>query len=241
MSMKKEIKRVRVSLLDIDPDYNCREDYGDIQQLKESISENGVLNPLVVYEDEQEDESVRYIVISGHRRRMACLQLIEEDREDFNVPVIIDNDLDETKKVTRIIIDNDGKPLTALEEAAVFLRLKKMGNTSKEIAKKCGRSKALVSNFLLLSSANKEMKSMIRNGTITVTAAIEKLRQKRKASISIEFLEQFLEQMESIKGRKRNEIAFSTMRGVIQWGRGNITNSEVLPFILKDYEKNSIK
>jgi len=178
MAKSKKVIRVKVSMLDIDPSYNCREDYGDIQQLKNSIVENGVKTPLIVYEVEKEGD-LGYMVISGYRRWEAIRQLVEEDGyEDFHIPVIIDNNEDEAKRVSRIITDNDRKPMTALEEAHVFALLSYKGQSIKEITEKCGRSEKTVRDYLLLFSADEEMKAKIRDGYITVTAAIKKLKKE---------------------------------------------------------------
>lgn len=177
MAKGKEVKYVKTNLLDIDILYS-RDDYGNIQQLKDSIIENGVITPLVVYEVE-EDGDLRYSVISGYRRREAVRQLVEEDGyDDFSVPVIIDNNIDEVKRVFRIIIDNDNKPLTALEMAIVFFRLSSMGFSTKKIAERCGISDSTVRDYLLLFSADEEMKAMLRKEMITVTDAIKRLKKE---------------------------------------------------------------
>jgi ParB/RepB/Spo0J family partition protein len=178
MAKVKEVKYLKTNLLDIDPVYS-REDYGDIEQLKNSIIENGVITPFVVYEVKQGD-SVRYTIISGNRRKEAIRQLVEEEGyDDFSVPVIIDNNTDERKRIARTIIDNDRKPLTELEKATVFFRLSSKGLTTKKIAEQCGISEAIVRDYLLLFSADEEMKAFIRDGKMTVAVALKKLKKDR--------------------------------------------------------------
>jgi len=175
MAKEKKVVYVSTKLLDIDAMYNRREDYGDINQLKESIVENGVITPLVVYANSDE---TRYTIISGHRRKEAIRQLIEEDGYgDFQVPAIVEEVTDEKRTVARIIIDNDGKPMTALEEGSVFFTLSEMGLSLKKIAEQCGRSDTTVSNYLLLFSADEKIKALIREGKMSVKAAVEMLRK----------------------------------------------------------------
>jgi len=187
----KEIVWVFQSLLDVDPVYNRRDEYEDIPELMDSIIENGVVTPLVVYEVEQDDKSVRYTVISGHRRREAARRLVEEGFEDekyddFKVPVIIDTNSDKVDMMARIIVDNDSKPLKPLEEASVFYTLKEFGLSVREISKRCGRKEKTVYDYLLLFSADEEMKAMIREGTMSVYAVIDLLKKEAQEHKKIE-------------------------------------------------------
>ena len=57
----------------------------DVQDLKQSIELLGVLQPLLVT-DEEEDGKRR--IIAGHRRRLAVMQLVDEGKERFRrVPI----------------------------------------------------------------------------------------------------------------------------------------------------------
>ena len=59
----------------------------DVQDLKKSIELLGVLQPLLVTEEE-EDGKRR--IIAGHRRRLAVMQLVDEGKERFRrVPILI--------------------------------------------------------------------------------------------------------------------------------------------------------
>lgn len=59
----------------------------DVQDLKQSIELLGVLQPLLVT-DEEEDGKRR--IIAGHRRRLAVIQLVDEGKERFRrVPILI--------------------------------------------------------------------------------------------------------------------------------------------------------
>lgn len=59
----------------------------DVQDLKQSIELLGVLQPLLVT-DEEEDGKRR--IIAGHRRRLAVMQLVDEGKERFRrVPILI--------------------------------------------------------------------------------------------------------------------------------------------------------
>ena len=182
MAKIKELKYVYTNSLSTDILYE-REDYGDIRQLRDSIIENGIITPLVVYEKKKEDDSVGYVIISGNRRYAAIKNIVDvELYNDFKVPVIVvpapKTKEDEMNLFARIIIDNDRKPLTELEEAIMFYRLKYMGWTISEIAKRCGRSDSIVRDYLILFEADEEMRFFISEGKMTVANAIKALKKK---------------------------------------------------------------
>ena len=59
----------------------------DVQDLKQSIELLGVLQPLLVTEEE---ENGKRRIIAGHRRRLAVMQLVDEGKERFRrVPILI--------------------------------------------------------------------------------------------------------------------------------------------------------
>ncbi len=182
MALKeRKVIMIPTKALDVDPSYNCREDYGDLTIFKEGIIENGIVTPLVVRPVEQEDGSFRYTVISGHRRREAVRQLVEEDGyEDFSVPVLCEDLEDEKKLLARLIIDNDYKVLSPLEESMIFFKMAETGLTIRRIAEMCGRSKSTVGDYLLLASADEELKELVRSGGLTVTGAIKQLRKSEE-------------------------------------------------------------
>lgn len=58
----------------------------DVQDLKQSIELLGILQPLLV--TDEEDGKRR--IIAGHRRRLAIMQLVDEGKESFRyVPIMV--------------------------------------------------------------------------------------------------------------------------------------------------------
>ena len=75
---------LKVRLKDIDVSGRAREDMGDIYGLASSIKENGLINPIIV--DELDEEKVdshfhTYILIAGYRRYKAVESLKKEEIE----------------------------------------------------------------------------------------------------------------------------------------------------------------
>ena len=79
------VQMIDLALIDPHPD-NFFEVEDDITDLAESISLNGLLQPLVV----TPADGGRYRTIAGHRRRKALLQLAAEAPEKWNrVPCMV--------------------------------------------------------------------------------------------------------------------------------------------------------
>jgi len=114
-----------------------------LQQLADSISEKGILQPLIVRK--KEDES-GYELIAGERRlqagRMAGLK---------EVPVLV-VEADRVNRLELAIIENiQRQNLNALEEAEAYQRLvKEFGHTQEEVAQKVGKDRSTVANTLRL-------------------------------------------------------------------------------------------
>lgn len=83
----RQYRLIDVDLIDEDP--RNFYDTSRIENLVNSISVSGIRQPLDVRPDPEHPG--RYIAISGHRRRKAVLQLVEEGREDLRqVPCVVD-------------------------------------------------------------------------------------------------------------------------------------------------------
>ena len=67
---KSEILWISPKELQVEEGFNVRYDYGNIEELSNSIVENGVKVPLRVYEKKDSGEKV---IIDGHRRFNAIL------------------------------------------------------------------------------------------------------------------------------------------------------------------------
>jgi len=114
-----------------------------LEEMAESIREHGIVEPLVVRPREDGFE-----LVAGERRlRAARLAGLE------NVPVVV-RDMDDREAVEITLIENlQREDLTALEEAAAFVRLmEEFGATQEDVAKRVGRSRPAVANTIRLLS-----------------------------------------------------------------------------------------
>jgi ParB/RepB/Spo0J family partition protein len=159
--------RIDPRVLKVRDGWNCREDYGDIDELAASIAEVGVKEPLtVVY------EAGEAWVTDGHRRLKATLQAIASGAEIVSVPCKSEdrysNDAD---RLFSQILRNSGKPFTALENAKVYQKLIGFGWTQADIAKKAGISQSRVSQVLELLTLPEGVKKLVTSGQVSASLA----------------------------------------------------------------------
>ncbi len=153
--------------------WNPRFDFGDIEALKASVLENGVLNPLRVKRISG-DGPAFFELIDGDRRLTAIEQLIKEKKHFFSdgVPVIIvDRAQNEITDLIQMFVANDGKPFLPLEECAAYMRMKEANMTIKQICDAVGRKQVHVIAILALASADESLKQAVQDGTINKTLA----------------------------------------------------------------------
>jgi ParB/RepB/Spo0J family partition protein len=167
-----DLFKVPSSQLRIKEGFNIRQDYGNIDELKESIKANGILVPMRGYKEKENGNDV-YIITNGHRRNKACELLLEEGTEIL-VPFILESKgyTDEQRLIDTFLM-NDGKNLTPLEQAEGVRRLLAYGYTEKEIAGKLAKSEGYIRKLNSLNTAPKKFIKLIEDGIISATLAIQ--------------------------------------------------------------------
>lgn len=162
-----------------DPGWNARTDTPDLRAhldtLKASISVNGVLEPLTVYQRDGE-----LIVTNGHCRLKAVMELIQEGREDIlAVPIRVEaTAANEADRMLSMITRNSGLPLTPIEKGEVFRRLQAFGWEVPQIAKKAGVSVPYVNQCLSYLTMPQEIRSQVEKGEVSAPLAAQVARQE---------------------------------------------------------------
>jgi ParB-like chromosome segregation protein Spo0J len=173
---KSELFRMDPRTLNEEEGWNVRTPSAEltahIRRLADSIKEIGVQVPLKVRLDELE---VPYVV-SGHCRLAAAMMAIGEGAEIKSVPVIIEEG-SEGDRVLSMVVGNDGKPLTILEQGAVYRRLVLWGWELGEVAKKSGYSGTHIGSCLALDAALPAIKSLVQEGKVSATLAIKLINE----------------------------------------------------------------
>jgi ParB family chromosome partitioning protein len=139
-----------------------RMDEGALNELADSIREQGVLQPILVRAVAAHNGHARYEIIAGERRfRAAKLAGLD------TVPVIV-TEADDQKTAAIALIENlQREDLNPLEEAQGIHRLLQEFNfTHEQAAVAVSRSRSAVSNLLRLINLTKPVQTMLMAGDI---------------------------------------------------------------------------
>lgn len=145
---------MKVKLSDIHPmyDLNARTDrsYNDehFRALKQSIGENGLIEPLVVY-----PYNNKYVLIAGYRRYTAITQLIKEGKISWDeVDVVQDSSVSSADDIGRAVLYRQlqNKSFTISEKAKAFSHLSKDLKV-KDIAKELGENQSFIETLVFCS------------------------------------------------------------------------------------------
>lgn len=138
-----------VEQIEPDPD-QPRRDLGDLTELKASIAEVGIIQPLIVTVAGED----RFRLVAGERRFTAARELGLP-----TVPAVV-RTVDENRRLVIQIIENlHRKDLDALEEAEGYRRLmEEFGLTQEEVARRVGKSQPAVNQTLRVLSLPEAVK-----------------------------------------------------------------------------------
>ena len=113
---------------------------GELRELADSIKENGLIQPIVV----SQIEGNRFEMISGERRFRACKMAGLE-----HIPILVKRVTDREKLAMAIIENVQRSNLNCIEEGLAYYQLMDEFNlTQEEVAKKMGKERSTVANFL---------------------------------------------------------------------------------------------
>lgn len=135
-----------------------------LTELADSIREHGLIQPLIVTRDVEEDgEGTEYQLVTGERRwraaQMAGLS---------NVPVIIKEATSRQKLEWALVENLQRTDLNPLEAANAYRMLMvEFGLTQEQVAEEVGKSRTAVANALRLLRLPKEIKTAILAGKIS--------------------------------------------------------------------------
>ncbi len=153
--------------------FNVRRDF-DLDELKEQIKANGVLNPVTVIPF-KEDGVEKYKLVDGERRYRATMLAISEGA---NIPFIKALKAPKGATTEQLYIEqmmrNEGKRFSELECAIMFRRFKEeFGYSQVEIAEKFKKSPAFISKCLSLLDLPQYLQDKIATGELSAKAARE--------------------------------------------------------------------
>lgn len=179
-SIIKEQTSVPLSLLQVNP-YQPRKIFKekDLDELAASIKENGLIQPIVVSERDGEG----FEIISGERRFRACQKIGLE-----YVPVFVKKATDKDRLVLAIIENVQRSDLNCVEEALAYYQLMdEFKLTQEEVAKKIGKERSTIANFLRLLKLPREVVDMLQKDLLSfghgkIIAGVKDQDQARKVA-----------------------------------------------------------
>src|SRR5574343_570733 len=168
-----DIYKIDPALIHRREGFNKRITFTGIDELAESIRENGIREPLKVY---LEDGKVW--LAQGYRRMRAVDKLISEGHEIKTVPCIAEGKYsNEESRLIDQIICNDGIPFNQLEQGFVFQELINLGWNQTDIAKKVSKTPAHVSNCIQLTTLSKKLQNVIIEGKAACSTVLNAIRE----------------------------------------------------------------
>lgn len=183
----KELEKVvELNISEVEPTLNQPRKVFDKEKLEElanSIKENGVLQPILVVKDEN-----GYTIVAGERRwraaKIAGLKVI---------PAIIKDYTDSRKKQVALIENIQREDLNPYEKALGIRNLMdKYGLTQEEVSKRIGKSRSAVSNTVRILNLAPDVLEFVKQGKLTeghckALAAITD--QKRQYEMAVRMIE----------------------------------------------------
>lgn len=185
-----------------------------INELAQSIKENGLIQPIVV----RPIELGQYEIVAGERRFRACQKAMLS-----SIPCIIE-DYDDVKLAQVAIIENiQREDLTPIEEATAYQKLiEAYGYTQNEIANQVGKKQSTIANKLRLLNLPKKVQDAVKNKEITERHA-RALLSLPDASSQIKTLNKVVKQGLTVKQTedlinkdKKEKIKRAPKRGISQ-------------------------
>lgn len=130
-----------------------------IEELKDSILEYGIIQPLIVR------KSIKgYEIIVGERRFRAA-----KEANFKTVPAVV-KDLTDAKMMELGLLENlQREDLTPIEEAHGYNNLmEELGMTQEELSKRLGKSRSHIANIVRLLTLPKQVVAYINNGELSM-------------------------------------------------------------------------
>ena len=184
----------------------------DLEELAESIKENGIIQPLIV----AELENGEFELVAGERRLRASKKIGLEQ-----VPVVVKRATDREKMIMSIIENVQRSDLNCVEEALAYYQLmNEYKLTQEDVAKKLGKERSTVANFLRVLNLPRPVidllqKEVLSFGHAKILASVKEredaIRLANEAvakSWSVRELEQALKAKKPLKEKESRKNPF---------------------------------
>lgn len=171
---------VPIDLIEPNPD-QPRQVMGDLSELMSSISEKGIIEPLVVRQ-----RGSRYQIVAGERRYQAAVRVGLRE-----LPVVI-REVDDTEIIEVALVENiQRKDLGPFEEAEAMASLAtRCGYTHEDLAKRLGKSRTTITESLALAGMPVEVRNLCRLADISAKSLLLQVVRQQSAEKMIALIEQ---------------------------------------------------
>jgi len=160
-SAESMVRLVSIESLSPNPDQPRKTfSQASLDELAESIRRHGLLQPLLVHEQ----ETGKYIIIAGERRyRAAQIAGLTQ------VPVIVRTPNDSDRHLELSLVENiQREDLDPIEEAQAYLKLMEIsGATQERVAEIVGKNRVTVANAIRLLRLPENIQAAIKQGIIS--------------------------------------------------------------------------
>lgn len=257
------VKNVTLSSIDVAPNYNARQDFGDLNELAEQIRENGLLEPITVIPYTNRSGEERHLLVNGERR-VRAIRILDEQGETVDIPahfvnvdIAIAGDTPTKEEFEAVMSDmyvqqyvrNASKPFTDYETALLFKRLRDSGKKNGEIAKALGKNPGVVTYYLDIFNWDQKVQDMVAAGEIGIMNATRVLKAN-KAKYGADYEKHFTAEMTRIHEKavakadtEGEEKVKATLKdadlfGYVKESKVFVAGIRVLKQYLSDYTKS---
>lgn len=182
-----------------------------LSELAQSIKTHGVLQPIVVLQNQAPGQQKPYTVLCGERRyRAAKIAGLAE------IPAIIRRDIDNTIDQTEMALAENlqREDLSPLEEMAVFNTIiSDYTSTIDEIAQRFGKSTAYIKGRLMLQKLSGDFQKLLQESFISLTIAQELCRYSNEVQGAVYDNHYAADSQQSWIGRGNREVVLNLKHG----------------------------
>ena len=145
----------KISIWDIQPNQDNFYQLCNIEQLKSSIYAMGGVQQNIVVTNLPAGEKFKYKLLAGHRRTLACVELVQEGHKEFElIPAVIKNHVSsEEEEMLLIMTNSTQRELTDYEKVVQHMKLKKLIPKLKRRDNIPGKVRSLEAEFMNVSEA----------------------------------------------------------------------------------------
>ena len=195
-------RMVPIDQVDPNPD-QPRQIMGDLSELMASISEQGIIEPLIVRQ-----RRGRFQIVAGERRYQAAVQLALSE-----VPAVIRDVADEEMTEIALVENLQRKDISPFEEAeALHTLVQVQGFKHDDVARRIGKSRSSVTESLALHAMPEEVRELCRLADIASKSLLLQVVRQGDPQKMVAFVEQLTRGTGAATREQARAVAAKTER-----------------------------